>query len=628
VNAPAREDGWPFPGLLWGSYPQRALPLAAEARAGSVWHGHWPRLARAIARQAGGETAPVPGDALARRLLAAAQALRASHGVAVRWQQVLAARALLDQRLVEMATGEGKTYALALAAGAAAQAGTPVHVVTANDYLAERDAAALAPFYARLGLRCDFVTEPMDAARRRMAYAADVTYCTARELGFDYMRDATSGAAPASALQERLAPAPGREPPVLRGLCMALLDEADTLLVDEARTPLVLSQARHEPGEAAFLRQAWDRAARLREPQHYRLSADTSRVRLLPAGRAALESWPADPHPLHGHAAHREQAVLLALTARHVLRPGRDYIVQGGKVALVDETTGRASSGRAWSRGLHQMVELKEGVAATTRGEPVAQLTYQRFFIRYHRLAGVSGTLREARRELKQVYGLKVLRVPPQQPSRVRHFPPRVFANGDALWQAACERALALAGARRPVLIGAASVADAERLSACLRAAGAPHALLHAAMSVHETDVVAQAGWPGRITIATSMAGRGTDILLAPEAQAAGGLHVILCQLNASTRIDRQFTGRAGRQGQPGSADWYVAMDFPLAVRRTPALLSRWIAGTLWPGWALRIYLRAIQRLEGYTQSQQRVTLCRWAATQEQQYGFSRDVFL
>ncbi|TWO70633.1 hypothetical protein FN976_13825 [Caenimonas sedimenti] len=627
MNASA-PNAWPFPGLLWGSYPQRTLPIDADPRAASWWRGHWRRLARAIASQAAGGQASVPEDPLARRLLAASQALRASHGINVRWQQVLAARALLDQRLVEMATGEGKTYALALAAAAAAQAGTPVHVVTANDYLAQRDAEALAPFYARLGLRCDFVTEPMDSGRRRVAYAADVTYCTARELGFDYMRDATSRPAAGSPLQERLAPAPAREAPVLRGLCMALLDEADTLLVDEARTPLVLSQARHEAGEAAFLRTAWECAATLREPAHYRLNADASRVRLLPAGQAALAGWPADANPLHGHPAHREQALLLALTALHVLKRDRDYIVRDGRIALVDDTTGRASTGRAWSRGLHQMVELKEGVTASARGEPVAQLTYQRFFVRYHRLAGLSGTLREARQELRKVYGLSVFQVPSEKPRLVGRSAPRLFTHGDALWDAAAERALALAGAGRPVLVGTASVADAERLAARLRAAGAPHALLHAGASAHEAEVVAQAGWPGRITIATSMAGRGTDILLTPEALAAGGLHVILCQLNASARIDRQFTGRAGRQGQPGSADWYVAADFPLLARWASPSLSRWIAGTPLPGIMLRAFLRGIQGLEAHTHSKHRVTLCRWAAMQEQQFGFSRDLFL
>jgi preprotein translocase subunit SecA len=621
-------DTWPFPGLLWGSYPQRTLALQAQPRAASWARLRWPRLARAIASAVAGTDEPASTDPLARRLLAASRALHASHGVTVRWQQVLAARALLDQRLVEMATGEGKTYALALAAAAAAQAGTPVHVVTANDYLAQRDAQALAPFYARLGLRCDFVAEPMDSARRRAAYAADVTYCTARELGFDYMRDATSRPSAHSPLLERLVPAPTREPPVLRGLCMALLDEADTLLVDEARTPLVLSQARHEAGEAAFLRAAWEQAAALREPAHYRLNGDASRVRLLPAGQAALAHWPADAHPLHGHAAHREQMVLLALTAMHMLRRDRDYIVREGRIALVDDATGRASSGRAWSRGLHQMVELKEGVETSTRGEPVAQLSYQRFFVRYHRLAGLSGTLSEARRELRRVYGLSVVRVPSEQPARVRYFAPRLFPTGDALWQAAAERAIAVAATGRPVLAGTASVADAERLAGLLRAAGAPHALLHAGASAHEAEVVASAGAPGRITIATSMAGRGTDILLAPAAQAAGGLHVILCQLNATARIDRQFTGRAGRQGQPGSADWYVAADFPLLARWVPGALPRWIAGTALPGYARRLFLRGIQVLEGTTQAQQRVTLCEWAALQERQLGFSRDIFL
>lgn len=630
---------WPFPGLVWGEYPERAVRPGAARRPRPLRRQALDRFADAVV--AAGTLAPEdlaarlaqlrehaagPDAWLLEATVLAASALAHAIGHAPHRQQLFAARVLLDDRLAEMATGEGKTAAIAIAAAVAALAGTPVHVVTANDYLAARDAQRLRPFYRALGLRVDCVTQPMDAPARRAAYAADVTYCTAKELAFDYLRDALLRASDLSALEQRArrlaAPGAERERPVLRGLCMAILDEADTVLVDEARVPLVLAQAEGSAAEDAFYAAALAQARELDAGVHYR--AEGRRFVLTPAGRQRLARWPASDHPLLGHRSHRENAVELALLACHGLQRDRDYVVREGVVALVDETTGRAAAGRAWSAGLHQLVERKEGVAATRRNTTRSQITFQRFFPRYLRLAGASGTVREAARELRQVYGLRLVVVPRRTPSRVAPPPLMLLPDSATLWPAVADRARTLAAAGRAVLVGTESVAQSEALSLTLHQQGAQHRVLNARQDREESELIAAAGGAGRITVATSMAGRGTDIVCAPEVLAAGGLHVILCQLNASARIDRQFLGRAGRQGQPGSAERMLALDFPLLRRWCPRWWLRLLARGGRASMLGKITLRWVQWRQSFTDRYERVKLSRVASTEERDLTFSR----
>jgi preprotein translocase subunit SecA len=633
---------WPFPGVAWGEYPER-VPHADNHRralsrgrtalerfadqataAGTLSEAQLADRLRALREQAAGSD-----DWLLEAVVLAASALALERGHAPHRQQLLAARVLLDDRLAEMATGEGKTAAIAIAAAVAALARTPVHVVTANDYLAQRDADLLRPFYARLGLRVDGVTQPMEAPRRREAYAADVTYCTAKELAFDYLRDGVTRAADLSPLEQRaqrLAASGGRSATVLRGLCMAILDEADTVLIDEARVPLVLAQAVGSAAESGFYRGALEVAGRLVEGQDYERRGGGRSFALLPAGRGRLAAWPAADHPLLGHRAHREAAVELALVALHVLRRDHDYVVRDGEVTLVDETTGRAATGRAWSSGLHQLVEWKEGVAPSQRNATMTQITFQRFFPRYHRLAGTSGTLSEAAGELRQVYGLDVFVVPRRSPWLVQELPLRLFEDSATLWKAVCDEARAVAATGRAVLVGTETVAHSEALARVLADAGVPHRVLNARQDREEGALIAAAGEPGRVTVATSMAGRGTDIPLAPGVLERGGLHVILCQLNASARIDRQFLGRAGRQGQPGSVHRMLAVDFPLLQRWWPAWWLQWLARKAPSSAMAKITLSLAQRRESFTLRYQRVKLSRVADSQERELTFSRQV--
>lgn len=582
----------PLPGLLWGAYPERREPprtrwpwqraryarqLAAVRAAEESWRG---LDAVAFAARLRGVQGRLGRDGLAgaapiEALAAAVDAARRSLGLAAYDTQIHAALVMLDNRLAELATGEGKTLAAALAAAVGALAGLPVHVLTANDYLVERDATKLAAFYAALGLRVDFVVGPQDEARRRAAYAAPVCYVTARELVFDYLRDGQRRGFARSDLQRRAAALAGGDAdrPLLRGLCMAVVDEADSLLIDEAMMPLILSRPVRDSGARAFFWQAWSLAGALREGVDFALRAAAQRVELTAAGKARLAQEAAALGGRWRATRLREEVVGMALAARHVYRRDVHYLVRDGKVEIIDELTGRAAPGRVWSRGLHGLVELKEGCRPSPGTETLAQITFQRFFPRYHRLCGMSGTLREARGELREVYGLDVVCVPSRMAPSRKSLPSRLYGARHALWASLVRRVVDLQAAGRPVLIGTASVAESEALSARLAAAGIDHAVLNARFDAEEAAIVARAGEPGRVTVATNMAGRGTDIPLAAGVAAAGGLHVVCCQFNASRRIDRQLEGRSARQGEPGSVETWICMATP-RVAEVPLLAA------------------------------------------------------
>jgi preprotein translocase subunit SecA len=641
--SPAGKAGtWPFPGVVWGDYPENAPHGERQPRPRHVSRRRLQRFVEAVAAKPLLAASELPhrlqalrqlpsdgDDWLPQAMGLAASATAIALGFSPHRQQLLAARVLLDNRLVEMATGEGKTAAIALAAAVAALGRTPVHVVTANDYLAQRDADQLRPFFELLGLTVACVTQPMAAAARREAYGCDVTYCTAKELAFDYLRDGMARVGDLSPLEQRarrIGAAGQQEPPVLRGLCMAILDEADTVLIDEARLPLVLSQGGGSRPEQEFHRAALAHARRLAQGADFSRSADGRRIELTAAGVRRLSQWPAASHPMYGHRAHRQAALELALTALWVLRRDHDYVVRDGQVLLIDETTGRAAPGRAWSQGLHQFVELKEGLEASGTNSTVTQITFQRFFPRYLRLSGASGTLREAAGELEAIYDLPVLVIPPRTPRRIARLPDRLFADSATLWQTVATSAAQVQATGRPVLIGTDSVARSEALSQILTMRGLAHQVLNARQDSAESRLIAAAGQPGRITVATSMAGRGTDILLDPAVIASGGLHVILCQHNASPRIDRQFLGRAGRQGQPGSTQTLLALDFPLLQRWWPPWWRWLVARCGCPAVLAKPTVSLGQRMESFTLKKQRVTLCRMSESQERDLTFSRGV--
>ncbi len=508
--------------------------------------------------------------------------------------QYRAAWSLLQGTLVEMATGEGKTFAATLPAIAVALARVPVHVVTVNDYLASRDAQTMRPLYAFFGLRVGVIVNGLQKGERRTAYSADVTYASNKELAFDYLRDRATLGERASGLHLSLEqlrdvhrPLAGPEAGVvMRGLAYCIVDEADSVFVDEARTPLILStQPKHAPAAADYER-ALGLAAAMDPQAHYNVDERTRRVRLKPAAyewldaavEPALETEDDAETSVWASARAREELVQQALAASLLYLRDRHYVLTDGKVQIVDEATGRVMPDRAWERGLHQMIEAKEGVVLTGQRETLARITYQRLFRRYVRLAGMTGTALEVASEIRRVYGLDVVRVPLHRRSQRLVGPARCYADAAAKWHAVAVAARRQAVKRqRPVLIGTRSVQASEQISAVLREHGIEHVVLNAKQDQDEAAIVAQAGQAGRVTVATNMAGRGTDIVLGPGVVQAGGLHVILTEFHESRRIDRQLIGRCGRQGDPGTAQALVALDDELFVAQLP-VFSKWLA--------------------------------------------------
>ncbi|MBP6901194.1 MAG: hypothetical protein KBC73_13955 [Burkholderiaceae bacterium] len=508
---------------------------------------------------------------------------------------------LLHGGLAEMATGEGKTFAATLPVCAAALVGLPVHVVTVNDYLAARDAEAMAPLYQFFGLRCGAIVHGLTRAQRKAVYAGDIAYCSNKELTFDYLRDRTALGDRASPLHRALAEGAGspadqataQPATVLRGLAFALVDEADSVFIDEARTPLILSASLPAGARSSLVDWALQQARGLQPGRDCLLEPAQRRVRLSEAGHAAVEAWldaaaeaplPSDapgtlaPPPDAGRRACTE-AITQALAALWLYHRDQQYVVVDGKVQIVDESTGRVMADRAWERGLHQMIEAKEGLALSGERVTLARITYQRFFRRYLRLAGMTGTATEVAAEIGRVYGLPVARVPLHRPTQARRTPPRCLADAHSRWAAVLDSVRRHAQQQgRPVLVGTRTVQASEQLSALLQAAGIDHVVLNAKQDRAEAEVIAGAGGPGRVTVATNMAGRGTDIALGEGVAGRGGLHVILTEFHDSARIDRQLFGRAARQGDPGSGEAIVALDdelFRVQAPRLSALAQR-----------------------------------------------------
>jgi preprotein translocase subunit SecA len=490
--------------------------------------------------------------------------------------QLLAGWALLQGKLIEMETGEGKTIAATLPASAVALAGYPVHVITVNDYLAERDADEMEPVYRFLGLSTAAVVQGMPKPARRQAYAASVTYCTNKELAFDYLRDRVALANRGSRLHLSLDNVRGNgqrdDELVLRGLYFGIVDEADSVFIDEARTPLILSSAVGPAEDAEQCKQALEFARQLHPGSEYATDWAGRNVTLTPTGREKLDTLAADLDGVWTSVRGREELVTQSLHALLLYRKDQHYVVNDGKVQIVDESTGRLMPDRSWERGLHQLIEVKEGCELTQRRETLARLTYQRLFRRYIRLAGMTGTAQEVAREVKSVYGLDVVRIPLHRPSRRVYESARVCANRVDKWRAVADAVARLSGEQgRPVLIGTRSVKSSEELSAVLHERGIQHTLLNAKQDQMEARIVALAGQPSRITVATNMAGRGTDIRLGEGVARRGGLHVILTEYHDSRRIDRQLFGRCARQGDPGSCQAIVSLEDELFATHMPA---------------------------------------------------------
>ncbi|GIW81177.1 MAG: protein translocase subunit SecA 2 [Gemmatales bacterium] len=568
---------WNWLKSLVGLPSQRRLARAAlRIDAVRYWEDEFLRLADDAIRQKGirlrgrlrgGETL----DQLLPEVFGAVCALAQRHlHVRLFDVQIAAGVVLHEGGLAELATGEGKTFVAMLPAALNALVGKGVHVTTVNDYLARRDADWTRPIYEALGLSVGVLQQRMEDADRQRAYEADITYGTASEFGFDFLRDRLKIRSGLVEQGDVLAPWSGdscqssrRSPLVQRGHYFALVDEADNIFIDEARTPLIIANA---PGPASAAEQMvfrWaDAVAReCVRNVHFFYDEKKQTIHLTHEGLQKLR-WsnpPMGPNTpamdkLREHLEH-------ALYAHYRFHRDQHYLIENDKVEIIDEFTGRRMPDRHWREGLHQAVEAKEGVPITKPSEHVAQITFQSYFKQYERLCGMTGTAAQNWRELRRVYGLCVVCVPTNRPVIREHWPDRVFANEEKKFAAVVEEVRRLTALGRPVLIGTRSVEKSEKLSERLREAGIEHQVLNARNHENEARIIAEAGQARRVTIATNMAGRGTDIKLGPGVAEVGGLHVLGTERHEAIRIDRQLQGRAGRQGDPGSCQFFLSLE-------------------------------------------------------------------
>jgi preprotein translocase subunit SecA len=480
--------------------------------------------------------------------------------------QLLAALAMHDRKLVEMQTGQGKTLAAVLPACLRAFSGRGVHVLTYNDYLAARDAQWMGPIYRFLGLSVGHVEQGMPGALRRSAYACDVTYATAKEAGFDFLRD-------------QFSMEPGDQ--VQRGFHFAIVDEADSILIDEARVPLVIAGPAERDHENLY--RLAEMVRTLRAGSDYSTDEGWRNVSFNATGLDRLQG------ELQCGELHVEENVdlltrlNLALQAEVLLRRDVDYLVRDGEIVLIDELTGRVAENRRWPYGLQAALEAKECLTIQPQGRILNSITLQHFLEQYECKSGMTGTAQEAAEELYEFYGLKVVVVPPHRPCIRRDHPDRVFPTKEAKYQALVQEIATAHQRQMPVLVGTASVEESEHLAWRLEESGIACRVLNARNDRLEAAVIAEAGAPGAVTISTNMAGRGTDIRLGGSDQrarervlAVGGLYVLGTNRHESRRIDNQLRGRAGRQGDPGETRFFVSLEDDLLYRHgISALIAR-----------------------------------------------------
>jgi preprotein translocase subunit SecA len=483
--------------------------------------------------------------------------------------QILGGIAMFNRSIVEMQTGEGKTLTATLPMYLYALAGKGCNLATVNDYLAKRDAEWMGPIYKALGLSVGVVQTQMQQPERRKEYAADVTYGTAKEFGFDFLRDRLLIRRIREGQTDLLGGMLGDnrgaagEKPVQREPYFALVDEADSILIDEARTPLIISAIPTEEERLAVECYKWSASVikEFEEDVDYEYDHDDKKVELTREGRQKARLLPKPEAMDTVGMFHIYQYLERAIKVDREFHLDRQYVVVDGEIVIVDEFTGRMSEGRKWRDGIHQAVEAKQGVEVTVATGQAARVTVQDFFLRFEKLAGMTGTARASAREMRKIYKCHVIPIPTNRPLIRTRLPDLVFGDEDTKWAAVVEEICRLHAEGRPILIGTRSIDKSVHLSGLLEAQGIEHQILNAHHIETEAQIVAGAGLPGKVTVSTNMAGRGTDIKLGDGVADKGGLHVICTEMHDSARIDWQLRGRCGRQGDPGSFRQYIALD-------------------------------------------------------------------
>jgi len=458
--------------------------------------------------------------------------------------QLMGGIVLHQGRIAEMKTGEGKTLVATLPAYLNALEGKGVHIVTVNDYLAKRDTQWMGPVYEFLGLKVGTIVHGMTPQERREAYAADITYGTNNEFGFDYLRDNM---------------AIHKDEIVQRELNYAIIDEVDSILIDEARTPLIISGQADKPTDLYY--KIAKIIPRLKREEDYSVDEKANVVTLTEKGIARVEQMLGVDNLYDDANMELSHHVNQGLRAHVLMKRDRDYVVKDGQVIIVDEFTGRLMYGRRFSEGLHQAIEAKEGVKIERESQTLASITFQNYFRLYKKLAGMTGTAKTEEQEFREIYGLDVVVIPTNKPMIREDYPDVVYRTEKGKFEAVVEEIVERHKKGQPVLVGTISIEKSEMLSRMLKKKGIPHEVLNAKYHEKEAEIIAKAGQKGAVTIATNMAGRGTDIVLGEGVAELGGLHVIGTERHESRRIDNQLRGRSGRQGDPGSSRFYVSLE-------------------------------------------------------------------
>ncbi len=544
---------------------------------------------------------------------------------------------MMQGEIAEMQTGEGKTLAATLPVSCGAMANMPVHVITVNDYLVERDAELMRPVYQRLGLTVGCIIDGMSDEERQRAYRCDITYCTSKQVVFDYLRDRLTLKQFTSELDLKISSLYNRTPVqdklLLRGLSFAVIDELDSVFIDEARTPLILSSKSENNQHEELHREAIWLARQLDNTIYYLIDTRLKQVTLTEHGENYLKELTVNMQGLWSGERRSKILVQQALSALHCYEKDINYIVEEGEIQIIDENTGRSMPDRSWEAGLHQMIEEKEGCEQTGQNQTIARISYQKFFSRYLKLSGMTGTALEVSGELWSTYGLSTCQVPTYKPLQRRYDKTFIYYTYEEKCQAVVDEAIAKQALNRPVLIGTRTLKDSEYISELLKTSNSEHQILNAKYHKLEAKIVALAGKAGCITVATNMAGRGTDIKLDAVAEAAGGLHVICCEKNDSRRIDRQLVGRCARQGDPGSYKVICSIEDDAVLKYfsgITGLLQRYrnkrklpVGIVVRPYWLARTLVYVPQRLIEYYHRQIRKSMMKIDENRESMLAFT-----
>ncbi|MBQ7080797.1 MAG: hypothetical protein IJM92_14325 [Fibrobacter sp.] len=546
-------------------------------------------------------------------------------------EQIAGALALYNGYIAEMSTGEGKTVTAAMCGVIRGWSGRPCHVITANDYLASRDAQIMGGLYNFCGVSVGAVTGAMKPPERRAGYAADVTYSTAKEVLADFLRDRIamgksqnfskrildSFTLQQNAFSDKL---------VQRGLFTAIVDEADNVLIDEAVTPLIISREKENKGFNRTCEIAFELSNNLVRDVDYKVDIKLRTVRFLVDMDERLEEIQDELAEKSGgdggfcRASFLKDLVRQALIAKELFFLGRQYLIEEGKIIIVDESTGRKMPMRSWNGGLHQMIELKEGLELTGLKETEARMSFQRFFRLYKHFSGMTGTGKEASSEFWMIYGTPVLCIPNHRKNKRKIYRLKTYSTKESKRKAIMDEVVRVHKLGRPILIGTKDIDESETFGRMLSESGLHCKIINAVRSDDEANIIAEAGKAGAITVATNMAGRGTDIKIPKSVKQVGGLHVIATECNMSSRIDRQLFGRSARQGDPGSASHYASFEDEVLRRNLPSTMMTLFrhAGPL-----ASLAVKWAQYRAGRKSYQSRVAVQRTDTWLEESLGFS-----